>query len=177
MPTENELKYVLKLNCEPVIVAASGGGDGVSQGYLVANKGVSLRVRSVRRVAGGMKYTMTYKHSVKKRVVEIETEIDRRDFDDLWGATVNRVVKTRHKVKDAKNQVWEIDFFKDHDNQNYFAMAELEMPEGQTAPVLIPPFIQFNLLYAVPLEDGRFASKLLADVRYAKAILKTLETA
>jgi len=104
-------------------------------------------------------------------VVEIEKKISERDFNDLWVQCLNRLEKTRYLVTaDSSGDIWEVDFFRDYNNSIYFALAELEMPEGQLEPNFIPDFIQKNLIYEVDLTDSRFSSKLLADVRYAKDI-------
>lgn len=172
MPTENELKYVLRMNCEKEIAKIAKEKMAIHQGYLVSSKGIVLRVRA-SGTAEGIKYYMTFKYSTKQRVIEVEKKLDKRDFDDLWEACMNKLDKIRYEVKDSNKQVWEIDFFKNHDDQTYFAMAEHEMPEGKAFPDMIPQFITSNLLYAVPLTDTRFASKLLADVRYAKQMYQS----
>lgn len=182
MPTENELKFVLNLDCEQQFVETVSKKYRIAQGYLLSSKGNSLRLRKSEigkvfsvmntfifhpQVKSDKNYSMTYKHSVNNRVVEIESKLDERDFNDIWPSCMNKVYKIRHIVKDDAKQIWEIDFFKAHNNDTYFAMAEIELPERATAPVLIPKFIKNNLLFKVPLTDCRFASKLLGDVRYA----------
>jgi CYTH domain-containing protein len=150
---------------------------------LVASRGVSLRIRKSQqgKVSGGVFtetsspcYTTTFKCNGGSRVVEIEKKIDERDFTDLWPLCLNKLEKYRYVLKDQELNTWEIDFFKDHHNDTYFAMAELEMPEGQISPNIIPEFISNNLIYEVPLTDCRFSSKLLGDVRYAINLHKSL---
>jgi CYTH domain-containing protein len=161
----------------------------------MASKGMSLRLRKSQEGkiifahlphscaifldrGNKAKHYMTFKCSCNggaNRVVEIEKKIDQRDFDDLWPQCMNKLRKLRYLVRDEAKQVWEIDFFKTHDNRNYFAMAELEMPEGQIEPEIIPSFIKNNLLHKVALTDCRFSSKLLGDVRYASDLYDSLE--
>jgi CYTH domain-containing protein len=165
MPTENELKFVLLLDTEEQYKKLAHHKVFIHQGYLVASKGISLRCRKVENKK--VNYYLTLKSSVNGRVVEIENNIDERDFNDLWSQCMNKLEKVRYVVMDGKDQEWEIDFFKDYNSNNYFCLAELEMPEGQEKPKTIPNFIKENLVYEVSLTDCRFSSKLLADVRYA----------
>lgn len=162
MPTENELKYVLNLNTEDKIRQIAESKISILQGYLFFSKGTSLRCRKAKN-----KHYLTLKSNVNGRVVEVENQIEERDFNDLWTQCMNKLEKTRYLVPDKANQTWEVDYFKDHKGETYFCLAEIEMPEGQASPKLIPNFIKTNLVLEVPLTDCRFASKLLADIRYA----------
>lgn len=173
MPTENEKKYVLKLECEEEIHEIAEGVLRIRQGYLMASKGTSLRIRKSHS-SPYHKFFLTFKSASNSRVIEIEKKIDERDFNDLWLQTLNKLEKNRCFVHDSEDNIWEVDFFIDHNNETYFALAEFEMPEGQKEPEFIPDFIQRNLIYEVDLTDSRFSSKLLADVRYAKNILSNL---
>lgn len=168
IPSENERKFALKLFTEEQFKKIAHQKVIISQGYLFASKGISIRCRKVenRKIS----YYLTLKSGVNGRVVEIENAIDERDFKDLWGQCMNKLEKIRYLIKDNADQIWEIDFFKDHYQKNYFCLAEIEMPEGQDRPKLIPYFIKENLLYEVPLTDCRFSSKLLADPRHAANI-------
>jgi CYTH domain-containing protein len=167
MPTENELKFVLNLDTEEKFHKLSESKIFILQGYLFSSKGTSLRCRKVKN-----KHYLTLKSTVNGRVVEIENQIDERDFNDLWTQCMNKLEKTRYLVPDKQGQIWEVDFFKDHNGINYFCLAELEMPEGQVSPAFMPKFIRENLIFEVPLTDCRFASKLLADIRYASDLYK-----
>lgn len=183
MPTENEVKMVLDLNCENKIIKLAKKHLCIHQGYLLASRGISLRLRSSQigiiknnifyASSDDKRYEINFKSNINGRVIEIENKIDKRDFNDLWTQCLNKLIKFRHIIKE-KEEVWEIDFFKDYNNKNYFAMAELEMPEGQTKPNFIPDFIKNNLVYEVPLTDTRFSSKLIADIRYAVELNKSL---
>ncbi len=170
MPTENEKKYVLNLETEEKFQKLSESKVLILQGYLFSSKGTSLRLRKMKA-----KHYLTLKSTVNGRVVEIENQIDERDFSDLWTQCMNKLEKIRYIVPDKQGQVWEVDFFKDHNGINYFALAEFEMPEGQLGPLFMPRFIRENLLFEVPLTDCRFASKLLADIRYASDLYKLIK--
>lgn len=171
MPTENEKKFVLKIDCEDNIKQASYDALKIQQGYLIASKGISLRVRKIWY--SPPKFYLTFKSSTNSRVIEIEKKIDERDFNDLWMQSLNRLEKIRYLVGHAED-LWEVDFFKTANDETYFALAEFEMPEGQLAPEVMPDFIKDNLIYEVDLTDNRFSSKLLADVRYATNIYKEI---
>lgn len=172
MPTENEVKFVLRLGCEEAAARIAARKDHIQQGYLISSKG-TLRFRK----KGHKKpvYFMTFKHSAPSgRVIEIEKEIDQRDFTEIWPSCINRLEKLRYFMEDAQESVWEVDFFRDHNNETYFALAEFEMPEGMVKPETLHPFVKEQLIYAVPATDSRFSSKALADVRYAQDLYKTL---
>jgi CYTH domain-containing protein len=176
MPTENERKYALRLECESEIIKLAKKKQQMFQGYLIVGKGVSLRIRR-----GGKVCTMTFKQKVGNshkqkcngRVVEIEQKISKRDFDDLWASALNKLEKFRYYIP-HDGLIWEIDFFKDHNGLTYFAQAEVELDEDVLEPDVIPDFIIKHLLYAVPLDDDRFSSKRLADPQHANGLLKSL---
>ncbi len=168
MPTENEVKFVLKLDCESQFSGIARPLH-IWQGYPTALRGMTVRVRRVQDVLNNC-YMFTYKNNIGGRVIEIEQEIDERDYNDLWNQSLVRFEKIRYKFA-APYKGWEVDFFKDHGDQTYFAMAECEMPEGQKEPDKFPKLIRNNLLFSVPQNDERFSSKLLADPRHAKKLL------
>lgn len=174
MPTENELKFVLNIESESQFAGMAKNKKEIRQGYLAFSKGISVRIRDTN----SEKFEICMKHKVQNRVIEIEKVIDQRDFEDLWSVSVNRLEKIRYLVyfkdKDSEKHLWEVDAFKDHHHHTYFLMAEHEMPEEQESPSFIPDMIFDNLLFAVPKEDDRFASKRLADVRHAKKLNQQL---
>jgi CYTH domain-containing protein len=138
-------------------------------------RGLSLRFRKTK-LNKKINFFMTFKTTVNGggRTVEIEKRISKRDFKDIWPLCLNKLDKIRYLIHNAE-ELWEIDFFKDYANKTYFAMAELEMPENKTKPNNIPDFIKNNLIFEVPLIDSRFSSKLVADVKYANNLLRSLK--
>jgi len=147
----------------------------IRQGYLLSSKGIALRCRE--SISHKTEYYFTFKITANKgRIIEIEKKIDRRDFDDLWEQALNKLEKTRYCIMDSDKQLWEVDFFKNHTGENYFCMAELELPENQLKPKFIPNFIEKNLLYEVELKDSRFSSKMLADIKYATELYQQLRS-
>ena len=110
--------------------------------------------QSQERNNGKTTYWLTLKCNNGRRVmVEIEEKLDKRDFDDLWELSMNRLEKTRYKMPDG----WCVDFFLDHDDAIYFVMAECEMPEEQLGShKWVPDVITKSLAFAVPTNDPRF---------------------
>ena len=172
MPTENELKYLLRLEAEEEAKNAAQGTRHVRQGYLAFTKGMSLRIRETNNT----RFEMTFKQKANNRVIEVEKKLDERDFEDLWAVACNRLEKIRYDVMvrdhNGNKSSWEIDAFKDHNHETYIMIAEHEMPEDMLEPDFIPSIIQDNLLFAVPRDDDRFASKKIADVKYAQKLFR-----
>ena len=173
MPTENELKYVLSLDLGKQIYNSKiplSDPLVIRQGYLHNDIGGGVRVRSI---INGTKM-LNVKWRVPDRIVEVETEITTRDFEDLFAQCKERLDKHRYIYSHWHHDeelIWEIDLF--FTNQNgystlYFVLAEHEMPEGQENPVTIPSLVLEHLVYAVPREEtGEFSSRKLSDPHYA----------
>ena len=197
MPTENERKYALDKDCEKKIALLNGKVERLNQGYLMLSKGQCVRVRSkepliaaevhpierlyrgtflyVSDPDGKVKREFYYKQKTNSRLIEIEQEIDERDFDDLWQGCLTKCVKERHTI-DFGGIVWEIDFFKDSKGETYFALAEIEMPEGQSEPEFVPKPISDNLLHFVSESDDRFSSKKLTCEIHARSLYESIES-
>lgn len=169
MPIENERKFVLD-------------DDGKLEAHLAKLPGVTcslvrqayldvpgLRIRSMDS-ADRRTHIFTYKREVGGQVVEIETEISAADFDRLWSQCRESLRKTRYAWADRQFH-WDVDFFKTEDGRTYFAMAEVEMPEDDTAPPPLSGRLTGHFLADVPHRDSRFASKRLADHAFAEKLL------
>jgi CYTH domain-containing protein len=169
MPTENERKYILNLKCEPAIASMAHAAYEIKQGYLE-----NIRVRSKLYLWENKNiYEFCFKKSVFQRVLEINISLDDRDFGDLWQLATIKLDKIRYEI-DWLGKLWEVDFFLDTNRKVYFSMAEHEMPELQLTPDIIPDIINKNMLFEVPFSDGRFASKRIADMNYARELLKEI---
>jgi len=159
VPTENERKYVL---ADPEAVLAlwdRADWDEVRQGYLPGDARIRRRTKM-----GRVSETFTYKIATGGRLIEVETALDARDFDDLWPLTDRRIHKLRRTDTDAHGLLWDIDVFLDGDGQSYLAMAECEMPEGMAAPPAILPALVDLVRYLVPLErQAEFTNTRLSD--------------
>jgi len=146
----------------------------ISQGYLIATRGITTRIRkSVKKSNGLESYYFTLKVNTAGRCVEVETKLDQRDFNDLWLLALNQLEKIRYIIKHGKN-TWELDFFKDYKNQTYMAVAEVELPEDQMEPDTVPDIVKRNMLFKVPLTDNRFSNKLLSNAKYAAELLNEI---
>lgn len=173
MPTENERKYVLSCpdaDAELLEVKGRNRFARIYQGYLDAGKKTTCRVRWCLWSDGGQDRILTVKREVGGRVVEIETSIDSRDFNDLWNVSKGKLHKVRVYIEG-----WEVDFFLDSDGGGvYFVLAEHEMPEGQDDPNDMTTFVRDRLLFEVPRGDDRFSNRKLGKVKYAKKLLSSL---
>ena len=170
MPTENEKKYVLELDCEKQIANLANRKKILRQGYLEQSH---IRVRKIEMDKKQV-FELCYKHHFPERLIEIETTIDERDFNDLWSIASCKLIKTRYDIV-IKKKLWEVDFFKTPSGRVYFVQAEHEMPEHQLNPHFIPDIITKHLVYEVPHSDGRFASRKLWNIEYAEKLYKIVQ--
>jgi len=164
---ENERKFVLSgNNLEEKIAALASSHRIIHQTYI--DKKVRIR-ESYFPVEKYYIWDLTVKVEVEEKVHEIETEISDEDYEALSKVGLATLRKIRYVIDG-----WEIDFFK-HEDKTYFIVAEYEMPENQEQPENIPNFIQESLIYSVEKNDGRFSSRKLSDVAYAKKLLRELK--
>lgn len=179
MPVENEIKYVVKQSLEERMM-----GDSllIEQAYLTKNP--TTRIRHIQEVSRGIDSTLrgvintfkfTFKHFINEELIEIETNIDKDDFYKLWPYTFNQVRKHRYVLKN-NDEHWDIDFLKDKNDKTYFALAEVEMPEGREKPNEIPAIIESKILYRVGrLWSKEFSNIKLSDIELAVELYAKLE--
>jgi hypothetical protein len=170
MPIENERKFVLD-DLSGALEGRLGAQPGVRrlhlrQAYLEAS---GLRIRAIEE-AGKVRHIFSYKRPVDDQMVEIETEIAPVDFERLWKIRRESLQKARLSWRDGRFQ-WDVDFFKREDGSTYFALAEVEMPERETAPPPPPAILAPHVLLLAPRNDPRFSSKRLADREHAEGLL------
>jgi hypothetical protein len=190
MPTENELKFVLKLDDSIQYEAMEAANETIRirQGYLETGN-VTLRVREQLHREGVIKRFLQMKTKAKGsgRQIEVSAPINERDFKDLWKKTKATITKIRYVIKtkthdhyedengDLWTEHWDVDFMKTGDNETYFSVAEVELPEMAKEPLFeIPGVVQENTLFRVPLGDSRFSNSRLWDVGYATKLYKSL---
>jgi CYTH domain-containing protein len=165
MAIENELKYVLPLTFNKQALAG-WKFIPVRQGYL--DNGPRIRQY-------GEQYLFTYKRwiAAEKKLVEIETEISKLDFDRLWPECEIVLDKHRYVLIDGAYE-WSVDFLLAESGQTYFVMAEVEMPENEKAPPSIPSAIENDIFFSPAQDDVRFTNIKLADQKFAATLLKEL---
>lgn len=176
MPLENERKYVLHPTIESELKDVEVYHK-ISQGYIQNSaRGVQVRFRKIKTYNDGNKIETKRIFTLKSKnsdftSTEVECDLSKEDFDAVWPKVHQRLKKTRYKIED-NGLIWEVDVFHGPDDRNYFWMAEVELPDHQEWPNHVPNFIKNNLLYKVPLTDGRFSSKKLYDITYAYNLFK-----
>ena len=160
---ENEVKYVLNLDC-PIDNAKR---SIIYQGY----DSNGARVRNQDE-----KYTFNYKMKNETFIEEFEIIISKEEFDRCYEHCVVKLKKIRFTIKDEFSNTWDIDFFYSGD-ECYFAMAECEMSNPyKQYPDKILPIVEEYCLYAVPRDDTRkFSSRKISDVDYAKKMMKDIK--
>jgi hypothetical protein len=166
MPTENERKYVLDDPAAVLALWPRTDWSEIRQGYLPGD----ARIR--RQTLGGMTTdSFTYKITAAGRLIEIETALEARDFDDLWPLTTRRIHKLRQSVADPAGLQWDIDLLMDESGRFYWAMAECEMPETMDAPPAVLAALQPHVVYVVPRErQTEFSNARLSDPAHAAAL-------
>jgi CYTH domain-containing protein len=175
MPIENERKFVLDENgkLEPSLAKLAGVTRRVlRQAYLDSS---GLRIRAIEGL-GPIRHVFSYKRPIGQQTVEIETDIAAIDFERLWTLRRETLRKVRYSWDEGRFH-WDVDFFKADEDRTYFALAEVEMPEEETEPPPLPPWLAAHLIGRVTLGDPRFTSKRLADQARARALLAALRRA
>lgn len=177
MPIENEQKYILDVKNPTKFfnyVRHLAGAESYQykQGYLNDN----TRIREIKNDDGTCgEWVFTYKNKINKNLIEIETNISERDFNQLWIKVSKVIQKNRVKVP-FNNLIWEIDFItKPGSNDCYLVMVEVEMAEDAIDPGRLPDFVTDNLLYKVLDDDNRFFNTQLTNLRLVEKIIKELK--
>jgi CYTH domain-containing protein len=170
MPTEHEYKFVLRKEIVNDPELAKLPTTTIRQGYLATSDSMDLRVRHSLHVNDTEFWTVTFKQKVPGRKIELEQNIDVRDGLDLWEVSDTKIKKVRHYL--GPSPTWEIDLF--YSNDLYFAMAEVELPEGAPPPEELPNLIQKYLILKVPLTDSRFFNKNLGNVESVTSLYEDL---
>jgi CYTH domain-containing protein len=175
MPTEFEYKYVLHQDLqEEDVEKACIEKKEIVQGWLFDDKGLCLRIRkSKTNDTTAWFMTMKCHHPGSGRTIEIENSLDSRDGEDLFGECRYFLVKNRYVVK-HDGLKWEVDFLK-YENETYFTLAEIELPENSPRPSSFPDCIKEQMLYQVPMGDMRFNNTLLRNVVYTQRLYYRLQ--
>ncbi len=171
MPTENEFKYVLDPNADEDEIRKIMCYVEIRQAYLAQQNNVTVRIRESTWPKSQHVVRELCVKGKADRVIEIETVIDERDFNDLWEFSKYKLQKTRYVYG---NGAWVIDFFK-KDGATYFVMAECEVPEDVKEPPDPIPIIADKLVYKGMPSSSKFSSKELSCPIHAAQMLKDIE--
>lgn len=167
MPTENERKYVLSDPQAVLELWPRETWSEIRQAYLRGD----ARIRRRSGEADSFTYKISAPSGAGERLIEIETALDARDFDDLWPLTTRRIHKLRRTETDAASHQWDVDVFFDETGGLYLAMAECELPEGVEAPDAVLPALQPHVRYLVPrARQTEFANTRLSDPAYVRTL-------
>lgn len=173
VPVENERKLVLR-DADGALERALDAAcppwtrRAIRQAYLDAP---GLRIRRFEG-GDGVRHIFSFKRLIGAEMVEIETEINAADFERLWTLRREALEKVRYHLA-AGDCGWDVDFFKSA-GRTYFALAEVEMPEGRCEPPPAPAILAPYVVMLVPPGDERFASKKLADPAHAARLSREL---
>lgn len=171
MPIENERKFVVSSN----IVHHLDPYEryDIKQAYLPTSPEFTCRLRESHTKEVKRVFTLKTLNPDGTNT-EVEIPLGKDDFDALWLKCESHLHKTRYLIN-HESGIWELDVFWDGlKNESFFWMAEIELPVGQVAPSSIPNIISDHLRYEVPLTDGRFSSRKLSNVAYARKIKETI---
>lgn len=126
----------------------------IEQGYLLNTKSKSVRVRVTPDQA-----FLTVKASIKgkKGLVrdEFEYEIPQAEGTALMKLCSDQIFKTRHVLRDDKNQIWEVDIFKK--SHRGLKLVEIELPD-EKQQVHIHPWIGTEVT-----DDHRYTNAYLSE--------------
>lgn len=177
MAIENERKYILDMSIKQIEwLCQNYGGEkqSILQAYI--NDG---RIRKIYNQDTKPQHIFTWKtRRPDGSMIEIETDISKQDFKELWEISTNTIIKNRIKIIDG-DVTWDVDFLikyditDEDDGKHYLTIAEAEMPEGWDVPDVLPDFVNDNLLFLVPRDkDREWTNKNLSDSKKVKQMLK-----
>lgn len=125
----------------------------IEQGYLLIEKAKTVRVRVTQDQA-----FITVKASIGKKTMsrrEYEYEIPHAEGVEMMTLCPDRVTKTRHVLRDDKNQIWEVDIFKKH--LRGLKVVEIELPD-EKQQIHLHPWIGKEVT-----DDNRYTNAYLAE--------------
>ncbi len=129
MPQEIEVKYLIK---EPLFSLDDIRHVKIRQGYIVDAGERVVRIRQK-----GNSYYLTVKGIGLISRQEVEVELQKEQFDELWTLTVDkRIEKTRYLI-DYPPHLIELDVFEGH--LNGLVVAEVEFENETQVRNFIPP--------------------------------------
>ena len=176
---ENERKYIIDISYKDALTACNnyiGVVYDIQQAYV--KDGRIRKIQKIRPDFDRPEYIFTWK--VRRSdwsMIEIETPISQRDFQELWNMAKITILKRRIKIFYC-GVTWDIDFLEKYDisketgGMHYLTIAEAEMPEGWDEPTELPDFVKDNLLWLVPRDkDKDWSNKNLSNPVKVKQML------
>jgi len=125
--------------------------EEILQGYLVTSENASVRVRSK-----GDKYFLTFKSGKGRKRQELEPELLRDQFDELWpGTEGKRVAKTRHYFPAPRTV--EVNVY--HGKLEGLTLFEVEFSSDEDSEKFVPP----SWFGREVTDDPRFLDMNLAE--------------
>jgi adenylate cyclase len=130
MPSEIEVKYLVK---QPLRSLDGYRYESIRQGYIVALQNEN----TVRIRLKGDRYYLTIKGVGMMSRREVELELAREQFEELWPLTEGRrIEKTRYYI-DWPPHLIELDLFEG--NLKGLVMAEVEFDTEEDVEQFVPP--------------------------------------
>lgn len=147
--TEIERKFLVK---KPPANLQRYPSTEISQGYLaITNDGTEIRLRKK-----GFRYYQTVKSGHGLQRVEVEIELSKDQFENLWQMTEGkRIEKIRYEIKESE-LIIELDVFSG--NLAGLLVAEVEFQTIRQAKSFLPP----SWFGIEVTDDERFKNKNLA---------------
>jgi adenylate cyclase len=131
----------------------------IEQGFLVKSPELTVRIR----LAGDQGFLTIKGKRVDISCPEHEYEIPAADARELVQLSVTPLVrKTRHYVRDVKNQLWEVDVFKGINRG--LVMAEKELTHAKQV-VTLPSWIGTEVSH-----DVRYINTYLAENKVPRSL-------
>lgn len=148
MATEIERKFLLS---ELPDWLGECRSERIEQGYLALEAGVEVRLR-----AAGDARRLTVKRGDGRSREEVEVELGREQFDELWPLTSGRRVLKRRHFRPIDGGTFEIDVFEG--DLEGIAVVEMEFDSEEAADAFAPP----EWVGAEVTGDARYANRRLA---------------
>jgi adenylate cyclase len=105
----------------------------IRQGYIATSAVAEVRIRALAD-----DHTLTVKSRGELARVEVEVELSRDEFDELWPLTAGRrLTKTRHDVRIQAQHLAEVDVYED--SLTGLTVAEVEFADLAAATSFRPP--------------------------------------
>lgn len=177
MSIEHEYKYILDSDNTELInkLSSKYATQHIHQVYSTKNNRFRAIVKHGKKKTS-VKWYHTFKKKINGEVLEIETEVEKDDFDMIQrGENLGELYKIRFTIPQEYGQ-WDIDFLLTAPLANggtvYFSCCECEQPKEYE--VIVPKILAKWIRYEVPHENSTlFSNFKLANQEYARTAIET----